>query len=381
VSKWKAVQLSELVTQIDRAEPVQADRKYRLLGVRLEGNGAFHRETVSGVDTSAGRLTRVEEGDFIYSRLFAWRGAFGVIGKDLCGCFVSNEFPLFRVDRSRLDVNFLNRWFQLPSTWKRVEEDCTGSTPTTRNRFKEGFFLKLEVPLPPLSEQQAIVEMLDALSERTGMLSTCLNAFDMDADALVLSLHHKLAGDRKVALSEIIELYEEPVAIEGGSLYPQVGVRSFGLGLFSKPALAVGETTYRYFNRLYEGAFVLSQVKGWEGAIALTSPEFVGMYASPEYRTFRCIPGKVLPDYLIQIIRSPWFWELLQDATRGVGARRERTRPEKFLNVVLPMPEYGRQIELMDVFRKISDIKDRNSVIHESSGRVVLGALQELFAL
>ena len=61
------------------------------------------------------------------------------------------------------------------------------------------------------------------------------------------------------------------------------------------------------------------------------------------YRTFRCIESEAQPNYLAAIVRTEWFWSRLAHATRGVGARRERTRPEQFLNIEIPMPDLNRQ--------------------------------------
>lgn len=69
---WPKVRLGEVLTIVSRGETVDASREYQMLGVRLEGQGPFLRETVSGTETAATKLFRVEEGDFIYSRLFAW---------------------------------------------------------------------------------------------------------------------------------------------------------------------------------------------------------------------------------------------------------------------------------------------------------------------
>src|SRR5690348_15994480 len=96
VAAWPAVALGEVLEQVSRVEPVQPDKEYRLLGVRLDGNGPFIRETKTGAHVAAFGLYRVAAGDFIYSRLFAWRGAFGTIDETLDGCYVSGEFPTFR---------------------------------------------------------------------------------------------------------------------------------------------------------------------------------------------------------------------------------------------------------------------------------------------
>ncbi len=187
---WSTVRLDEVLTPVAREEAVDAMKEYRLLGIRLDGQGPFLRETVTGAQTSAAKLFRVAKGDFIYSRLFAWRGAFGVIEQELDGCHVSGEFPTFRSKDGAIDVHFLRYWFRLRSTLDRVEEDCTGSTPLTRNRFKENFFLDLEIPLPPPEEQRQIVAQIeelaakveeaqilrrDAVDETEAMLESALN--------------------------------------------------------------------------------------------------------------------------------------------------------------------------------------------------------------
>lgn len=183
--EWPRVPLGDVLNQVAREERVDALTEYRLLGVRLEGHGAFLRETVTGSQTAATKLCRVAEGDFIYSRLFAWRGAFGVIGRDLDGCYVSGEFPTFEASSDRLDVEFLRHWFRLPPVLARVNEDCTGSTPLTRNRFKEQFFLRLEIPLPPLAEQRRVVARIEDLAAQIVTARTLREEAQRQREALI----------------------------------------------------------------------------------------------------------------------------------------------------------------------------------------------------
>ena len=118
------------------------------------------------------------------------------------------------------------------------------------------------------------------------------------------------------------------------------------------------ENTYRAFvEKMNEGAVILSQVKGWEGAVAVCGPEFAGWFASPEYRTFRCDPTEARPSYLAALVRTEWFWSRLAQATRGVGARRERTRPEQFVAIEIPVPELEQQRRGEAVFAQLHAAK------------------------
>lgn len=206
--QWKPTKLAEILTPAARVEAVDPTKEYRLLGIRLDGGGPFLRETVTGSESAATKLFKVKSGDFIYSRLFAWRGAFGVIEHHLDSCYVSGEFPTFEAVPDKIDTEFLRLWFRLPSIIERVEADCTGSTPLTRNRFKENFFLDLEIPLPPLSEQQRIVTRIEELASKITGACSLRQWLQGEARALFSARRRTVFGSFKhtTPLGELLEL-------------------------------------------------------------------------------------------------------------------------------------------------------------------------------
>ncbi len=161
--------VGELVHQARREESVDTSTEYRLLGVRWYGEGLFIREQKMGDEVAAAKLYRVKQGDFVYNRLFAWKGSFAVVEPGLDGCHVSGEFPTFEVDHANLDVRYLLALFTDPAIWGLVEDRSTGGTPTSRNRLKEAAFLNLEIPVPPLPEQVRLAGIVDMV-RTTGLL-------------------------------------------------------------------------------------------------------------------------------------------------------------------------------------------------------------------
>lgn len=379
--QWPKIALGDLLSQVNRFQSVQPEASYPLLGVRLEGKGAFLRETVSGTETSAARLNRVAYGDFIYSRLFAWRGAFGVIGHDLDGSFVSNEFPVFTADSDRVCTSFLRYWFRLPAVWRRVEEDCTGSTPTTRNRYKEQFFLSLQVPLPPPAEQQVIVSQLDTLAAKVRQVNNHLDAIERDADRLLAArFRDAIAGAPMRPMAEVAPLVRREVSIELEGSYPELGIRSFGKGTFHKPPLCGADVGTKRLFSIEPGDLLFSNVFAWEGAIAVAQPEDAGRVGSHRFITCRVDPEVTSPEFLRYYFLTDAGLEKIGKASPG-GAGRNRTLGlDKLMAIQVPTPSLVTQRTFEALQAKVAELKVRHAVIRQANDALIPATLERVFS-
>jgi type I restriction enzyme S subunit len=377
---WPKVALADVAPIVRRPVEIRHDQAYPELGVRSFGRGTFHKPALAGTDVGTKRLFRIEPGDLVFSNVFAWEGAIAVASPADSGRFGSHRFITCVVDGDRANATYLKLLLTASREGRaQVLRASPGGAGRNRTLGVEKMGL-IRVPLPPLSEQQAIVSRLDTLADKVRQVNEHLDSIEQNAAALFLSLHNKLSGGRQKRLGDVVQLHEETVPVRIDSEYPQVGVRGFGGGLFPKAAVAGTETSYRAFNRLYVDALVLSQVKGWEGALALCPPELTGMYVSPEYRTFRCVPSEATPAYIAELVQTPWFWSLLKDATRGVGARRERTRPEQFLNIELPMPPESKQRKVVEILDRQSHLRSRHATIRQANDALIPAMLERVFS-
>jgi type I restriction enzyme S subunit len=84
-----------VVRLVSQPYVVNPDESYPNLGIYSFGRGLFRKAPISGLETSAKVLYRVKAAQFIYSRLFAFEGAYGAVTKDYDGFYVSNEYPTF----------------------------------------------------------------------------------------------------------------------------------------------------------------------------------------------------------------------------------------------------------------------------------------------
>lgn len=121
------VELGEVLELSLDPERVDPRATYPTLGVYGFGRGVItSKPPVQGSEIAATVLHRVHAGQFIYSKLKAFEGAFAVVPSDGDGRFVSNEFPTFCARSESLDTQYLGWLFRVPSTWGAVSSDSVG---------------------------------------------------------------------------------------------------------------------------------------------------------------------------------------------------------------------------------------------------------------
>jgi type I restriction enzyme, S subunit len=370
--------LSKVAPLVRREVTIDPGTTYTELGVRSFHKGTFHRRTLKGIEFTWQGLYRINKDDLVFSNIMAWEGAVAMARPDDDGCIGNHRMLTCACDPESMKPAFLAHYFKTPEGMAKLVAASTGTV--ARNRTLTAVSLgRIEVPAPALHLQDRIVRHLHVLAEKRGRIEAHLATVEKLSAALLLSLHHKLARDRKVRLGDALELCEQSEAVTPTGIYPQVGVRGFGGGLFAKAAIAGTETTYKSFNRLYTGAILLSQVKGWEGAIARCPADLADRFVSPEYRTFKCKPDCASDEYFGELVRTEWFWSRLQDATRGVGARRERTRPEQFLDITIPLPHLNDQIRIVEILTRQARLRAEHASIQEANAALVPATLERLF--
>ena len=338
-SDWTIVRLGELISH--RKEFIQIDdvQKYKRCRVQLHAKGIALRDEVEGITIKTKKQQVCHAGELLVAEIDAKVGGFGIVPPELDGAIVSSHYFIYTLNSKKVDSAFIDYFVRTPLFRDQVQ--AQGSTNYAA--IKADQVLDYQIPLPRLSKQRRIVAKIERLAAKVDEANELRISVDALTYTFTMSLHKRLSRSRIVKIKDLLELSEDRHEISHDESYPQVGIRGFGGGLFAKPALRGAETKYRYFNRLRTDQIVLSQVKGWEGAIDVCPSNLEGYYASPEYRTFNCKPATCHPAYFSHFIKTPWFHSLLGDATRGQGARRERTRPELFLSLELPMPKLSDQ--------------------------------------
>lgn len=159
--KWRRVKLGEILESSKECRFVEHPLDEKLISVQLHGKGAVQRVLSQEKAPSPFKGFVGREGQIVYSRIWARKGAIAKIGKDLDGVVVSSEFPLFNVCPVA-DIDYLIYAFQSSSFKQQLE--LAGAGTSGQNRIKEKAFLNFEIPLPPLGEQKRIAELLGGVA-------------------------------------------------------------------------------------------------------------------------------------------------------------------------------------------------------------------------
>ena len=158
---WRTVQLGTVLVPSRNYVRIEPNNSYKQITARLWGKGLELRGVCNGSEIAADRQVAVNTGDFLISKIDARHGAFGLVPETLAGAVVSNDFPVFTPDSTRLENRFLG-WL---SKTKSFVELCKAASEGTTNRvrLKEDRFLMMRICLPGLNEQRRLVECIDAL--------------------------------------------------------------------------------------------------------------------------------------------------------------------------------------------------------------------------
>lgn len=193
-SKWETVKLGEVATQFVDRFTVDPSETYVNLGVKWYAQGVFAREPKTGEEIKATRLFRVKPGQFIYNRMFATEGSFSLVPSDLSHGVVSNEFPVFDLDLSRVIPEYLALHFKQKHVWEYVSQECVGTTKS-RSRWKEERFLAYQIELPPLPEQRRIVDLIGVLDDAIEAAEEQVESTINLGDGLAGSAFESAVGD------------------------------------------------------------------------------------------------------------------------------------------------------------------------------------------
>lgn len=376
---WPKVALRELLRRSDESAVIDPAIEYHEVTIKLWGKGVISRGKVSGGDVvSVRRVVRANQ--LILSKIDARNGAIGLVPPELDGAIVSNDFPSFEFrDPDRCDPAFMG-WLVRSSPFVELCKAASEGT-TNRVRIKEDRFLDQQIALPSHAEQKAIVAHLNALAEKTQQIEAHLDAVERDAEHLLaLRFRDAIADVPLRSMAEVAPSVRRSVALDIKTRYREVGARSFGKGLFIKPDFDGAEATWQKPVWIKSGDLVLSNIKAWEGAIAIAREEHDDCIASHRYITCVPVPEQITVGFLAYYLLSEDGLEKVGLASPGTADRNRTLSLGNLGKIEVPVPPLVAQQAFDRLQTEITALKAKHIAIREANAALLPATLERVFS-
>jgi type I restriction enzyme S subunit len=139
----------------------------------------------------------------------------------------------------------------------------------------------------------------------------------------------------------------------------QVGVKLWGVGAYEREPIDGAETRYKTLSRVEADDIIVNKIWARNGSVAVIPNDLAGCYVSGEFPTFTLIPGKLEAQWFHWITKTGFFWDQCDAKSRGTSGKN-RIRPERFLEIEIPLPPVPEQRRI------VARIEELAAKIHEA---------------
>lgn len=344
---WREKTLASLITHVIGGtwgkSPGESDVEVVAFGTKAFSTGASTLDpqlgTQRSVSASQYKKRALEDGDIILEVSGGSEnqpvGRVLVVDGDTPNVIPSSFMRLLRFDPTQIHPRYALaalQWLYVSGVSARCQSNTTG----IRN-LNVPEYLESRIPLPPIEEQQRVIDLLAALDDT---IAAAIEAHRTSANVLLnlresLLRSHYAAGS--MALGDLLERVSIPISVNGDSTYTEIGIRSHGKGVFIKNSVIGADLGNKKVFGMSSGHLAFNIVFAWEGAVALLGKESDGKIASHRFPTYRSRQQGAV-EVLEQFFLTQRGRNLLSLCSPG-GAGRNRTLNQRALlssRVTLP---------------------------------------------
>jgi type I restriction enzyme S subunit len=387
---WPKIRLDKLLRPICRRESVNPSTIYNILGAHWYAEGLYIKEIKPGREIAASYLYKIKKGDFVYNRLFAWKGSFAIATSENDNCYASNEFPCFEIAEERLNPQYLHYYFSRKSVWNEAFGLSTGGTPTSRNRLKEQRLLEMEIPLPSLDEQFHIVVRINELANKVKETEIIRHQMIKELTAFFISYQRKIFTPESDWYGYSLEDCCENIIDYRGRTPP---ISETGIPHLTSSNIRGGCIDWKTNKFVTEDIYASFMTRGLprSGDIIFTMEAPLGQTAivpdnrkfSLAQRTLLLRPKKDIIDsrYFAWYLMSPAVHELILSKATGTTVKGIASKRLKTIQLNIPSIEIQRRIaENIDLInQKINELLDIQYENLENLKAIIPSMLENTF--
>jgi type I restriction enzyme, S subunit len=145
-----------------------------------------------------------------------------------------------------------------------------------------------------------------------------------------------------ISLKDIVKPVERPETPIPGKLYKQIGVKLWGEGAYQRESIDGSQTKYKKLSRTETNDIIVNKIWARNGSVTVIPSHLAGCYVSSEFPSFRPNLDKLEPRWFYWFTKTKFCWEQCDEKSRGTSGKN-RIRPEKFLEIKIPLPALEEQ--------------------------------------
>lgn len=227
----------------------------------------------------------------------------------------------------------------------------------------------LDIPTPPLSEQNKISQILSLWDKQISLKNALLEKFELRRKSLELNLFsgkirfkefiqsHEVVKTKcgiipidwkYERLSRVLKRIKVPLTPIHSENYNQIGIRSHCKGIFHKEAVSGKSLGNKSVFWIKQDCFIVNIVFAWEHAIAKTTINEEGMIASHRFPMYK--PNESLDlDFLLFFFKTAMGKHLLGLASPGGAGRNKTLGQGEFIKLKIPVPSLEEQKNIVSI--------------------------------
>ena len=152
-----------------------------------------------------------------------------------------------------------------------------------------------------------------------------------------------VSGLDRVRVGDVLSLERRVVQVDPSAIYGEIGIRSFGKGIFHKEPVSGLDLGNKRVFRIEPGDLVISNVFAWEGAIAVASDAEEAKIGSHRFMTFAPRNNRIDTSWASWFFRSEPGLKLIRQASPGSAGRNRTLAIGRFENLEIPLPSLDKQ--------------------------------------
>ena len=167
-----------------------------------------------------------------------------------------------------------------------------------------------------------------------------------------------------VPLHKVAKQVRRPETPQPGTTYRRIGVRLWGKGAYLRDEIDGSATKYPALYRVRKDDIIVNKIWARNGSVAVVPDDLDSSFGSPEFPTYEVDKTALLPGWFAWFTKTPGFWAQCDSLSRGTSGQN-RLRPERFLDVQLPLPPPDQQRNLVSRLDKVAAlVEERRRTIN-----------------